>query len=70
MRHSYSLSVRDHGLATAIGLLVRSLPYALARFGILLTYAVACIVWTVVAFGGAAWLEQYHLDWNREAILG
>jgi hypothetical protein len=59
VRHSYALSVRNHGLGTAIGLLVRSLPYALARFGILLAYAVACIVWIVVAFGGAAWLGTH-----------
>ena len=30
------------------------LPYALARFGILLGCAVVCIIWLVVAFGGAA----------------
>jgi hypothetical protein len=59
VRHSYALSVRDHGLATAIGLLGRSLPYALARFGILLAYSFACIVWIVVAFGGAAWLGDH-----------
>ncbi|MEA2740095.1 MAG: hypothetical protein QOH05_3402 [Acetobacteraceae bacterium] len=59
VRHSYGLMVRDHGLATAIGLLMRSLPYALARFGILLAYSVACIAWIVVTFGGAAWLGTH-----------
>jgi len=59
VRHGYSLSVRNHGLGTAIGLLARSMPYALARFGILLAYSVACIVWIVVAFGGAAWLGTH-----------
>ncbi len=59
IRHSYGLSVRDHGLATAIGLLMKSLPYALARFGILMAYAVACMIWIVVAFGGAAWLGTH-----------
>ena len=59
VRHGYPLAVRDHGLATAMGLLMRSLPYALARFGILLGYAVACIIWLVVAFGGAAWLGTH-----------
>ena len=38
---------------------MRSLPYALARFGILLGCAVVCIVWLVVAFGGAAWLGTH-----------
>jgi hypothetical protein len=38
---------------------MQSLPYALARFGILLGCAIACIVWIVVAFGGAAWLGNH-----------
>jgi hypothetical protein len=59
VRHAYGLTVRDHGLATAISLLLRSLPYALARFGILLCCTVACIIWIVVAFGGAAWLGKH-----------
>jgi hypothetical protein len=59
VRHSYPLAVRDHGLGQAISLLMRSLPYALARFGILLACAVACIVWIVVAFGGAALLGSH-----------
>jgi hypothetical protein len=59
VRHKYSLSVRSHGLLTAISLLLRSLPYALARFGILTAYAVACILWIVLAFGGTAWLGSH-----------
>jgi hypothetical protein len=59
VRHVYGLAVRDHGLATAISLMMRSLPYALARFGILLACTVACIIWIVVAFGGAAWLGHH-----------
>jgi len=59
IRHGYKLAVRDHGLATAVSLLMQSLPYALARFAILLGCAVACIVWIVVAFGGAAWLGSH-----------
>lgn len=59
IRHSYPLAVRDHGLMTAMGLLMRSLPYALARFGILLAYSVACVIWIVVTFGGAAWLSTH-----------
>ena len=59
VRHTYPLAVRDHGLATAISLLMQSLPYALARFGILLGCAVVCIIWVVIAFGGAAWLGNH-----------
>jgi hypothetical protein len=59
IRHTYPLAVRDHGLAQAISLLMQSLPYALARFGILLGCAIVCIVWIVVAFGGAAFLGTH-----------
>ena len=53
--HAYPLAVRNSGLMTAIGLLVRSLPYALMRFGVLLAFSLACVVWLVITFGGAAW---------------
>jgi len=53
--HNYPLAVRSSGLMTAIGLLVRSLPYALMRFAVLLTFSLGCIVWMVITFGGAAW---------------
>jgi hypothetical protein len=59
VRHAYPLAVRDHGLATAFGLLLRSLPYALARLGLLLAYTIGCIVWLVVAIGGGAWLGAH-----------
>jgi hypothetical protein len=59
LSHSYPLAVRDHSLGAAISLLMQSLPYALARFGILLACAVVCIIWIVVAFGGAAFLANH-----------
>src|SRR4051794_21067891 len=59
VRHAYPLAVRNHGLGTAIGLLMRSLPYAIARFGILLACTVACMIWLVVTLGGAAWLGTH-----------
>jgi hypothetical protein len=59
VRHSYPLAVRDHGLGSAVSLLMQSLPYALARFGILLACSVVCIIWIVVTFGGAAWLGNH-----------
>jgi hypothetical protein len=59
VRHGYALAVRDHGLGSAISLLMQSLPYALARFAILLGYTVACIIWLVIAIGGAAWLGTH-----------
>jgi hypothetical protein len=57
--HSYPLAVRDHGLATAFGLLMQSLPYALARCGILLAYSLGGVIWLVVTLGGAAWLSTH-----------
>jgi hypothetical protein len=53
------LLVRDHSLANAFGLLIRSLPYALVRFGVLLGATVACVIWLAVTFGGAAWLGTH-----------
>jgi hypothetical protein len=58
-RHSYPLAVRDHGLASAVGLLMQSLPYAVARFGVELAFAVGGILWLVVTFGGTAWLGTH-----------
>ncbi|HTW70829.1 MAG TPA: hypothetical protein VME47_13145 [Acetobacteraceae bacterium] len=75
VRHGYALAVHDHGLGTAVSLLLRSLPYALARFGILLACTVAAIIWIVVAFGGAAWLghhiaSAFGLVWLVLCIAG
>ncbi|HEY3886744.1 MAG TPA: hypothetical protein VGL62_16135 [Vicinamibacterales bacterium] len=52
--HHYPLAVRNSGIFSAIGLLMRSLPYALARFAVLFTFSVACIVWFTITMGGAA----------------
>src|SRR5690348_16388721 len=57
VRHSYPLAVRDAGLATAASLVARTLPYALARLGLLLAFALGTILWAGITFGGAAWLE-------------
>lgn len=52
--HSYPLAVRSSSLSSAIGLLIRSLPYALARFAVLFTFSIGCIVWFTITMGGAA----------------
>lgn len=52
VRHSYPLVIRDASLGTAIGLLMKTLPYALARFGVLLAVSVISILWYVITFGG------------------
>lgn len=38
---------------------MQSAPYALARFGIELGFAIGGIVWLVVTFGGSAWLGTH-----------
>jgi hypothetical protein len=55
----YPLAVRDSSLTSAFGLLMRTLPYAMVRFGILVAASIACIVWIVVTIGGAAWLGSH-----------
>jgi hypothetical protein len=75
VRHSYGLVVRDHGLATAFGLLMRSLPYALMRFAVSLGFSIACIVWIVITFGGAAWLgthiaQVFGWAWFIACVVG
>jgi hypothetical protein len=56
VRHSYPLAIEDASLSTALGLLMKTMPYALARFGVLLTVSIATIVWYVVTFGGWGFL--------------
>lgn len=59
VRHGYPLAVRDASLTTAFSLMMRSLPYALARFGVLLAASVIVIIWLVVMIGGAGWLGTH-----------
>lgn len=50
--HSYPLAVRSYSLFSAFGLLLRSLPYALIRFAVLLAFSLASIIWVVLTLGG------------------
>lgn len=60
VRHSYPLAIENASLGTAVGLLVKTLPYAIVRFGILLAVSIATIVWFAITFGGAALLSRLH----------
>jgi len=62
--HSYPLLVHDHGLATALRLLIKTLPYALARWGVLLASAAACVVWIGIADGAPS---VYTAPWTTVA---
>jgi hypothetical protein len=58
VRHSYPLSVQNADLSTAIGLVMRTAPYALGRFGVLFATSVVTLIWYVVTFGGWALLAR------------
>ena len=57
--HNYPLAVRSYSLLSAFGLLLRTLPYALLRFALLLAFSVACIIWMVVTVGGLMWFGAH-----------
>ncbi len=57
--HSYPLLVHDHGLFTSWTLLMRTLPYVMARMAVISVASVACLIWMVVTFGGAAWIGSH-----------
>jgi hypothetical protein len=58
VRHSYPLSVQNADLSTAMGLVIRTAPYALGRFGVLFAASVVTLIWYVVTFGGLALLAR------------
>ncbi len=58
VRHHYPLAIEDASLGTAISLLLKTLPFALARFAILVGCSIAAVIWWLVAVGGAGWLGQ------------
>src|SRR5450759_3443280 len=63
VRHSYPLAIGQAGFSTAVSLTMRTLPYAIMRFGILLAFSIATIIWFVVTFGGAALLGRVVHPW-------
>jgi hypothetical protein len=63
VRHSYPLAIDRVGFSTALSLTMRTLPYAMARFGILLAFSIATITWFVVTLGGAALLGRVVSPW-------
>ena len=63
VRHSYPLAVEQAGFGTAYSLLMRTMPYALVRFGVLLVFSIATIVWFVLTFGIGGWLTAKVHPW-------
>ncbi len=56
VRHAYPLAIREAGLGTATGLMLKTLPYAAARFGILIGASILTIALFAIALGGGAYL--------------
>jgi hypothetical protein len=56
VRHSYPLAIQDASLSNAVSLLMRTMPYAVVRFGILFVFSLATIVWLVLTIGIGSWL--------------
>jgi hypothetical protein len=57
--HAYTLRVLDPSLLTVTGLLLRSLPFAIAHLAVLLLISNLVIVWLAGGVGGAAWLGEH-----------
>jgi len=56
VRHSYPLALQDASLSSAVSLMMRTMPYAIVRFGILFTFSLVTIVWLVFTIGIGSWL--------------
>lgn len=56
VRHSYPLAIPNAGFGTAVSLVLKTLPYAGVRFGILLAGSLATLIWYAATFGGMGFL--------------
>jgi hypothetical protein len=63
VRHSYPLAITHAGFGTAVSLVMRTLPYALVRFAILVVFTLVTVVWFAITFGGAALLGAKVYPW-------
>ncbi len=63
VRHTYPLAIHEAGFGTAWSLVMRTLPYALVRFGILLGFSIVTIIWLILAFGVGAFLGAKVHPW-------
>lgn len=66
--HDYPLAIRDASFLTAVSLFLKTFPYALVRFAILLAVTTITIIWGLLTFGGASWLtakvhDTFGLIW-------
>lgn len=71
VRHSYPLNIRDAGVGTAFGLVMKTMPFLMVRFGILAGVTVLGIIWWALAIGGLIFLGSRSpiVGWAWLAIL-
>lgn len=63
VRHSYPVAIADAGLLTAFGLLMKTLPYVVIRFALLVAATIVTVLWFGVTFGGAGFLGDRIHPW-------
>jgi hypothetical protein len=56
VRHSYPLAIQDASLSNAVSLLMRTMPYAVVRFGVLFAFSIVTIIWLALTIGLGSWL--------------
>jgi hypothetical protein len=64
VRHSYPLAIESAGIAEALGLLLKTLPFLIVRLGILVGLSVAGLIWWAILIGGFVFLGR------RSPLLG
>jgi len=52
VRHRYPLAIKDASIGTALSLVMKTLPFALARLGVLVAMTVVGIIWWAITLGG------------------
>lgn len=71
VRHSYPLAIEKAGVGQAFSLLMKTLPYALVRLGILVAVTVGTLIWIGSTVGIGAWLSARVHEWIGGAwIIG
>lgn len=63
VRHSYPLAIEKAGVGKSFQLLMRTLPYAMVRLGILVAVSVGTVIWIGSTVGISAWLSTAVHEW-------
>ncbi|NCB47828.1 hypothetical protein EOM81_12555, partial [bacterium] len=62
VKHNYPLAIEDASFKTAFSLLLKTMPYTLLRFGILVLISIVTVIWTGITLGGYAGLVNMKFD--------